>query len=358
MTEYSQTYWNKLIEQYKSGSITEQDRFVLEKKALDDPFLFDALEGYALYQNIKQEEKKTAAIFTLPRIAIAASIVIIIAFVFNLNTSNSAISEEQSPIAMVMEEESEDNSIGEETISDEKNEVESTASEVVTDNNSSIPQKTLPEKRERAKKVEAEKSNVQVVVPEKVEEEASSFENKDEEIMAMETQVKEVDAKVLKEVDFDKPKKEIQDRTVDGIKVEGIQDVAVDSKLKEVAKDEDPSQKLNMRRNSLVGAQPSSEKKKLVAPISYYEAVPVIGKKIFDDYAKERIDQRGMRQNKPQEVTIEFTIDKNGNLSNFHHIFTGCSECGPFAIAILQNSGEWKTVPPGFSGRARYTFTF
>ena len=91
---------------------------------------------------------------------------------------------------------------------------------------------------------------------------------------------------------------------------------------------------------------------------SYYEAEPVIGKKIFDDFAKESIDKRGLRQSKPQEVTIEFSIDKNGNLSDFHHIFTGCPECGAYAISLLQNSGVWKTIPPGFAGRARYTFNF
>ena len=92
--------------------------------------------------------------------------------------------------------------------------------------------------------------------------------------------------------------------------------------------------------------------------LAYYEAVPVIGKEIFDDYARQRIDDKGLRQPSPQKVVIEFTIDKKGGISNFKHIFSGCSECGAFAIAILQNSGEWKTVPPGFSGKARYTFTF
>ena len=47
MTSKNQAYWNRLLKDYISGQITDEDRFLLEKKALDDPLLFEALEGYS-----------------------------------------------------------------------------------------------------------------------------------------------------------------------------------------------------------------------------------------------------------------------------------------------------------------------
>lgn len=45
MTNKSSTYYDRLLSQYIDGTISEEDRFELEKRALDDPFLFEALEG-------------------------------------------------------------------------------------------------------------------------------------------------------------------------------------------------------------------------------------------------------------------------------------------------------------------------
>lgn len=45
MEDKSRAYYNKLLSQYIDGTISNKDRFVLEKQALDDPFLFEALEG-------------------------------------------------------------------------------------------------------------------------------------------------------------------------------------------------------------------------------------------------------------------------------------------------------------------------
>lgn len=39
----------ELLKQYQAGTISEADRHLLERAALDDPFLFDAMEGYGGY---------------------------------------------------------------------------------------------------------------------------------------------------------------------------------------------------------------------------------------------------------------------------------------------------------------------
>jgi hypothetical protein len=135
---------------------------------------------------------------------------------------------------------------------------------------------------------------------------------------------------------------------VDIVKVSNFENRAGQQKIEQIP----------IALESIAGVESSRISNDMEGNSVILEVAPVIGKKIFDDYAKELINERGLRQEKPQEVTIEFTIDKNGNLTDFHHIFTGCSECGSFAISILQNSGVWKTVPPGFVGKAKYTFIF
>ncbi len=39
----------ELLKQYQAGTISEADRHVLERAALDDPFLFEAMEGFSVY---------------------------------------------------------------------------------------------------------------------------------------------------------------------------------------------------------------------------------------------------------------------------------------------------------------------
>lgn len=40
------TYWNTLLDKYLSGSVSKEEMHALERRAMDDPFLMDALEGY------------------------------------------------------------------------------------------------------------------------------------------------------------------------------------------------------------------------------------------------------------------------------------------------------------------------
>ena len=352
MAEYTQTYWNELIDKYRDGTISDNERYQLEKHALDDPFIFDALEGFSLFAHTDEESKTVippTKIFTLSRIAVAASIVFLVAVMFNLNSNKSTQPESDNSIAMVMDEE-EDNPSME---SPNENEI---TNNTTTSNNSvdaettdtranSIPNSNTKDVEKKKSKVIKEKNNVPTTIESKIEkvEEAVITENED----------------IIKEKDAEGY---TQDKPVSGA-------IATQDDVKEVVLDLDnssslESDKLNQESEVVQISTASNalnkagSKKRKAPSLTYYEAEPVIGKKIFDDYAKERIDERGLRQEKPQKVTIEFTIDKNGNLTNFHHIFTGCPECGPFAISILQNSGEWKTIPPGFSGKARYTFIF
>ncbi|MDF1696804.1 MAG: hypothetical protein P1U56_13265 [Saprospiraceae bacterium] len=350
MTEYSQTYWNELIEQYKQGSISDQDRFLLEKQALDDPFLFDALEGYSLYQSEEVEQKKTTKLLTLPRIAIAASIVLLIAFVFNMNNSSQITQEQDSPIAMVIDDVEKEQTIPEpKNTSPQKTEEEPEA--IPTDNKINAKKKSTLE----------DQSQPASTSPEKVNTPEQKMDNTTSEIASSEDLLEDKVPDVEEEIEVlnttPQAIRENNDAIVrlDETENNANQTSSNDSKDGKVVEPPLKMEKTDSA-NSLQEVSQSKRKKEL--PKIYYEAIPVIGKKIFDEYANEKIDKRGYRREIPHEVTIEFSIDKNGMLTDFKHIFNGCSECGSFAISILTTSGEWKTVPPGLSGRARYTFIF
>jgi len=90
-----QTYINDLLRQYRDGSISAKDRHELERMALDDPFLFDGMEGYTLngdpnsYQVIRRIKSRTSApkglIISMRNISVAAGIVILIGGLFLIN---------------------------------------------------------------------------------------------------------------------------------------------------------------------------------------------------------------------------------------------------------------------------------
>jgi len=71
--EENEKYWRNLLEEYKNGTISNEDRHALEKKALDDSFLFDALEGYELHN-----KKKKRRLFPY---LVAASVVAVLSVV-------------------------------------------------------------------------------------------------------------------------------------------------------------------------------------------------------------------------------------------------------------------------------------
>ncbi len=367
MAEYTQTYWNELIDKYRKGTILDEERFQLEKQALDDPFLFDALEGFSLYENVSEESKKritTSKIFTLPRIAVAASIIFLMAVMFNLNKNSQKASD--NSIAMVLEED-------EKVIPNIENNERDLSSDLTTTSTTNesvepienpsndirpktVVKKNVEKKRKRSKADETEKiapsvaeatqDYVKIDIPateEDISESLNEITNKkDGEIVSAQ------DETVINTESMEQGRKE----AVDLVNVLSFESVVQQQEQQQKLETERVTSELNIKKEQ------SDRRKRKAKTTLFYEAVPVIGKKIFDDYARERIDKRGLRQEKPQEVTIEFTINKNGSLTNFHHIFSGCPECGSFAISILQNSGEWKTVPSGFSGKARYTFIF
>ena len=95
----------ELLQQYRSGTISDSDRHILERAALDDPFLFDAMEGYAIYGSnddqkaltelavTKNKEKSKVRWLNNRLLGVAASLIALIAITFvvkNQLSSNSS----------------------------------------------------------------------------------------------------------------------------------------------------------------------------------------------------------------------------------------------------------------------------
>ena len=87
MAIHEEKYYQELLKQFLSGNISDADRYVLEKRALDDPFLLDALEGYNTNKHnakdtidrlekqlISKTTKKEAPTLSLYKYGIAASL--------------------------------------------------------------------------------------------------------------------------------------------------------------------------------------------------------------------------------------------------------------------------------------------
>lgn len=98
----NETYKRDLLRKYFEGSISDLDRHELEKIALDDPFVFDAMEGATLHQaahksNINELQNKLHAKDAKvirpsfwKRISVAAGVLVLVTALFFVNRQFSS----------------------------------------------------------------------------------------------------------------------------------------------------------------------------------------------------------------------------------------------------------------------------
>jgi hypothetical protein len=352
----SEKYWADLLEQYKLGSISNKDRFELEKRALDDPFLFDALEGFSFAsQSTDSQQNKKSKLLTLPRLATAASLIFLVAMIFLLKNDSTPETSSDQSIAMVLDTSPKESPTIEErenapaeVQNTEKTETPTSSTTSTTSKNKSAKSK-LPESNDNLLPVEIEETKEEIITEhtssastpmEKSSDDnhiPTSGENEVEEAIESD---KKITASAKKEVYIPNSANKLDSNT-SGSQLE------LENSASQVAD------------NNVISSLPEAKRSKKEESIStFYKVEPAIGKKDFDEFVKESINNRGLRKDSPHNVTIEFNIDKDGVLSNFLHIYNGCSECGGYAIYLLSSSGLWKTIPEGQSGRARYTLEF
>jgi len=344
----SQEYWNTLLEQYKEGKISDAERFELEKKALDDPFLFDALEGYAEWDRESSPQpivngnlETVSSTFTLPRLAFAASLILLLSVIFLMKQdANEDHEKTDQSIAMVLGDEDEATDEGKQTSGNSGFQEESKKS---TQQESKLKNNEVADYEETNNSTNGTEENV-VSTKKSKPTSPMSTEDKDK-VMVPDNQRPIREEKVGSSKQDNKRSSSAANRSSEDITP------IYNKKTSTMSTTADAADEIDLEK----GIQEETIE---IGNSVFYVVEPMIGKNDFDDYVQQRIDSRSLRQTPPQKVTIEFTIDKEGNLSEFIHIDPVCSECGPFAISILQNSGVWKTTPQRMEGRARYTFDF
>lgn len=96
---------DRLLKAYREGTISAEDRHALERMALDDPFLFDAMEGYQTEGNHSEvigrlkEQVTPTPVISMPRInwlSIAAGIVVLVGAIFWINQQWNASTDTMS----------------------------------------------------------------------------------------------------------------------------------------------------------------------------------------------------------------------------------------------------------------------
>lgn len=320
-------YWSQLLEKLRRGVITDLERFELEKHALDDPFLFDAIEGYTLYDDAQndvgdQGSKATGRLFTLPRMAAAASVIFLVSMIWLMKGDQHDQLESDQSIAMVLDQDDKKDVLDPKPAADE------------------VPARAVEE---------SEFAEVK-------EEERPSTMKKKESPKSLPKNTKPVATKQNVPVQT-----EVIESANDDM------DVAVDAGRSTVPVNEDELAFDTDDTDGIVSADPdvmevSTSKKRLETKSNLLLAAePEIGRKDFDAYALDLIKQRGLQQNPTQTITIEFTVMPDGTLSDFTHIVDGentCPKCGALAMAIMQRSGLWKTKSDLVQGRSRYIFKF
>jgi len=334
------TNWEELLEQYRNGTISDKNRFLLEKNALDDPFLFDALEGFSLAEDVNTVEesrstskpvsisnpskKEKKSIFTIPRLAAAASLVFLVSMMFLLRGDNE-LSEGQTnqEIAMVHDEEKSDVAVEVKDKPSTFTESEIPDLSIETEEPSILPTSV------KEKKVSNEEELVESVPVKSKREVKKEIINKTEEVIASneEASFEKVSPSPSK-IDYD---------------TEGSEEMMADIS------------------SDAVKAAPKVKKK--MAPSAYYVVSPEIGKTDFDEYVQNMIKSRSLKQSPSQTIVIEFSLDQNGMPYNFTHIVENaendCPGCGAYAISLLKQSGVWKSAPGmSTSDRVRYKFEF
>ena len=348
MTNNNEERWTELVQQYKDGTISDHDRFLLEKEALDDPFLFDTLEGYALHYNTEGKSENKTSIFNIRTMAAAASLVGLIALVFFMrNNSGTELADAGGEYAMVMDDES--------TEKDSKDEVTTSTSATGT----------IATSKTTAQGSKVNKENGQTQGTQNVNQESKENTNPQQNKPA--PQNDGTDKELKDRIDSytnSKPKITNASRVVVKDKemastAEEIQEKksttpTVDIETPEMASEdiEEESEAMMLDADDTVASK--AKKKALASAV----LIPMIGKSTFDDFVAERIEARGLRKATPITVIIEFSINENGRISDFKSLTPEYPECSAFAISLLQESGEWKTMPPAFEGRGTYEIVF
>lgn len=338
--QYTNNNWNSLLQDYEQNKLTADQRYELEKAALDDPFLFDALEGLTLYGSQAASDReavpgaaKSRSIFSIRNIAVAASLLVLVAVVGYMQTqttntdliasadstaqstkvADAEVANESTPIAMASE-----------PVVEEVAEQVAAVTEV-----QEVQQKTTPKPVKKVAK-RVVQDGVQV----------STDQSGDQQLTGGEV------------VPQSKP-------VINEVQTEARQTLAVNEadasqaventrqKLEETAGQETAIQSNNTRikKDLLKGQKPEltlAPVESVAADASNTLVSPADGWKTFEQYVRD--NKKKISTLKPVTVKLSFTVGTDGTVSEVTSQRTACSACEADAKALISKSGKWSNT--------------
>lgn len=322
----NQKHWTKEIEGYISGMHTEDERYDLEKAALDDEFLFDALEGYSLHAHAKSDSSAqpqaspgSARVFSLRNIAVAASLIALIAVVGYMVSPNaqkdnqladatSTEVSETTPIAMATE-------------------AESSQEDAVASYSVEPTEEQFQKAADLAKKETARSTAVNPVVKE---------EPKKNTKVSRKREAPKADAA--------KPQVDLKEN-------QATQTVAMEKANAFV----ETSDKIDVDKQGLGLAPAKSLGLKTEMNPYAYVAEPEMGWKGLETYIGQ--NKKSMETIKPVVVDLTWTLLADGTIEDLKANQIGCDACAAEAIRLLKGSGTWKNLS-GKPQEIRYQVKF
>jgi TonB family protein len=346
------------IERYHSGKMSPIEMHQLEKAAMEDPFLADALEGYAYTQTpaedrawlqsklqSKAEEAKVVPMIGFNKsrfLKIAAMFVLLIGcawgvYQFGFKTQETDLAVTKTPAAETTTSLKEDTTPASSTLNQSlKNEdANANVSARTDDTNVSTQQTTVEDKGNGTVALSTQNRHTGRISGNEKEETASLRElpvkAKDLEAATItsadESAFLKIDSNENKQVDKDMIASAPQTVTP------GKENVIVLQRNKNA----EPIPEVVLSNKSM---KDSTYRK---AVITFEEAVPEKGSKYFDDYVAQNLQlpEEELKKNISGEVKLSFDVNESGEAVNIAVVKSLCPECDKEAIRLLQQGPKW-----------------
>jgi len=333
--KYNTKHWSKELDKYKNGTQSDTERYQLEKSALDDVFLFEALEGYSNNAFANEDKssipgaaKSKATIFSMRNLAVAASLVLLVGIVGYMQNQFNDNSIDQSLADIELNEPSLENEESRKTIvmnipdtEVEEGDIEKPSNsntdkqsnrKIVTlqKTKSKLPESMTidpkPESIEQGAKanISVQSPNTQMSIGESGQDIASSI---DKESVENESPV--VEKKILS-------------------KRSSKSKLSLTPSKSDLSTDDTPG-----HTYSLDGISISSAK---------VNVTPPMGWKGFESYIKK--NKKQVATLKSVTVEVSFSVDSDGKLLDVKTNNTSCQACEKEAIRLIKSSGVWKNL--------------
>ena len=356
MSSKEEAYYTLLLRQYIEGTISAEDKFILEKRALDDPFLFEALEGYQNNDNQTLESiqlldakiKKTEEVKTTKRIplfnyGIAASLILLLGF--GLWFFNDVTLGEEN-IAMntsVQEEKIDDNKTHDVFVQSETTDGEVQSSNKQYDTPKAVISQTDNETIREQSKVkqtptpafETSETYVKQQAPPSVKN-TQILSSKNESTPSNRTDIATI---------LNQDKANIQAGAQSVEEEQTFEEVAVEKELKrQPVAARSQASSVSPELNTVLSKNeyfPSIDGNTLVAPKGGMTNL-LIG--INQVYQTRKLKEL----NNQQFSIISFKINKDGAPTDLKLISTDNSECGEKLLNAIEKERKWYTIPANF----------